>query len=112
MRPVRGKPRGTGLRAGLSTRGAGPDEPERPGSAGALAEKMKRFRRQFFAGLLLLLTAGTDALWLHHHFRTLPGYPFLTGWVLLAVMLVLALFNARKKLPFLPLGRAETWLQI
>jgi hypothetical protein len=27
-------------------------------------------------------------------------------------MLVLTFFNARKKLPFLPLGKAETWLQI
>ncbi|CAN5482538.1 hypothetical protein BH23VER1_BH23VER1_30660 [soil metagenome] len=36
----------------------------------------------------------------------------LTGVVLLVVMLVLTFFNARKKLPFLPLLRASTWLQI
>ena len=35
-----------------------------------------------------------------------------TGLLLLALVLGLALFNARKKLPFLPLVRASTWLQI
>ncbi|MCS7049051.1 MAG: hypothetical protein NZ483_07140 [Verrucomicrobiae bacterium] len=35
---------------------------------------------------------------------------YLTGWVLLAVMLVLTLFNARKKLPFLPMLSARVWL--
>jgi hypothetical protein len=33
-----------------------------------------------------------------------------TGWILFAVMVLLAAFNARKKLSMLPLGRARTWL--
>jgi hypothetical protein len=74
---------------------------------------MNRFRRQFFLGTFTLLAATVAALWLHSKFsQMLPDYAFLTGWILLAVMLVLTFFNARKKLPFLPLGRAETWLQI
>ncbi len=36
---------------------------------------------------------------------------FVTGWLLVAVLLSLILFNARKKLPFLPLLSASTWLQ-
>ena len=36
---------------------------------------------------------------------------FLTGWFLLAIVITLVLFNARKKLPFLPLGRAAVWLR-
>ena len=34
------------------------------------------------------------------------------GVLLLFLVLALALFNARKKLPFLPLMKAATWLQI
>jgi hypothetical protein len=34
-----------------------------------------------------------------------------TGVLLYGLVLALALFNARKKLPFLPLTRASTWLQ-
>lgn len=37
---------------------------------------------------------------------------FLSGWVLLAVMLFLALFHLRKKLTVLPLGSNSTWLQL
>ncbi len=37
---------------------------------------------------------------------------FLTGWVLLAVMGFLALFNVRKKITMLPLGSASTWMQL
>lgn len=74
---------------------------------------MKRFRRQLFRGLFTLLAATVAALWLHAKFsRALPNYTFFTGWILLAAMLVLTLYNARKKLPFLPLGNSETWLQI
>jgi hypothetical protein len=74
---------------------------------------MKRFRRQFFFGVFALIVATVAALWLHLKFsRALPDYAFLTGWILLAAMLVLTFFNARKKLPFLSLGKAETWLQI
>lgn len=35
-----------------------------------------------------------------------------SGLVLFAVILLLTLFNARKKLPFLPLLKATTWLQV
>jgi len=35
-----------------------------------------------------------------------------TGWLLLALVVGLALYNVRKKFPFLPLGSAATWLQI
>jgi hypothetical protein len=73
---------------------------------------MKRFRRQFILGTFALIAAAVAALWLHKKFCALPDYAFLTGWVLFAAMLVLTFFNARKKLPFLALGKAETWLQI
>lgn len=42
----------------------------------------------------------------------LRNLSYLTGWVLLAVMLFLTVYNARKKLPFLPLGSSRTWLQL
>jgi hypothetical protein len=73
---------------------------------------MKRFRWQFFLGTFALIAATLAAFWLHKKFCMLPDYAFLTGWILFAAMLVLTFFNARKKLPFLPLGKAETWLQI
>ncbi len=74
---------------------------------------MKRFHRQFFLGTFALIAATVAALWAHRHFHhELPDYAFLTGWVLFTAMLVLTFFNARKKLPFLSLGKAETWLQI
>lgn len=37
---------------------------------------------------------------------------FLTGWVLLAAMVSLGLFNIRKRLSALPLGRAAYWLAL
>ncbi len=73
---------------------------------------MIRFRRQLWSGLFALLSASVAALWLNTKFHALPNYAFLTGWALLAGMLVLTLYNVRKKLPFLPLGKSETWLQI
>lgn len=74
---------------------------------------MKRFRRQLFIGSFLLVLASALAVMAHCRWnRELPNYAYLTGWVLLAAMILLALYNARKRLPFLPLGNSETWAQI
>ena len=35
-----------------------------------------------------------------------------TGWLLLVVLLALAAFGLRKKVPYLPLGSAATWLRV
>jgi hypothetical protein len=43
--------------------------------------------------------------------RSLGSSAFTSGYVLLAVILFLALYNLRKKLPFLPLGSSAAWLQ-
>src|SRR6266850_7245526 len=74
---------------------------------------MKRFHRQFLLGSFLLLLASTGAVMAHRRWsRALPDYGYLTGWVLLGAIILLAVYNARKKLPFLPLGSSESWLQI
>ena len=43
---------------------------------------------------------------------TLRPAPVFSGLVLFALILFLALFNARKKLPFLPLLNASIWMQV
>jgi hypothetical protein len=42
---------------------------------------------------------------------TLDSPAFTTGYLLIGVILFLALYNIRKKLPFLPLGSSAKWLQ-
>ena len=74
---------------------------------------MKRFSRQFFVGTFLLLLASAAAVMAHRRWsQALPNYAYLSGWVLLGVMVLLALYNMRKRLPFLSLGSSEAWLQI
>jgi len=74
---------------------------------------MKRFSRQFFVGTFLLLVASAAALMAHRRWsQELPNYAYLSGWVLLGVMILLALYNMRKRLPFLSLGSSEAWLQV
>jgi hypothetical protein len=50
------------------------------------------------------------AVWLHH--LALRDTSFLTGWLLVAAFVVLAGYNMRKKLPFLPLADSASWLQV
>ncbi len=54
----------------------------------------------------MLLVLGVRTLSLHLYKTSL-----MTGWLLLTLVVVLAFFNARKKLPFIPMGRASAWLQ-
>lgn len=72
--------------------------------------KSFRLRRQ----RSIAITAGlVAALWVAHVALRLAFFPvaLITGGVLLALVLLLTLFNARKKLPFLPLLKASVWMQ-
>lgn len=42
----------------------------------------------------------------------LKNSQWLSGWILLGMIVVLVLYNARKKIPFLPMGRNRSWLQL
>ncbi len=60
----------------------------------------------------MLIAAGV-LYWLDWVFGTSFRDPrFLSGWVLFAGMVVLVLYNIRKKLPMLRLGRAAIWMQL
>jgi len=58
--------------------------------------------------LTFLVLLGGWVRWEHQSLRPAS---LTTGYLLLAAVLFLALYNLRKKLPQLPFGRASTWLQ-
>ena len=68
-------------------------------------------RRRFNVALTVLVGAGLILVFTVTDASLYQG-AFLTGWVLLAVMAFLALFNVRKKVTLLPLGSASAWLQL
>lgn len=78
-----------------------------------MAAPLKSFRTR--RGLLSLATfalgLGLAAGW-QLGTSALRPVGLYTGWLLLGLVLLLVFFNARKKLPFLPLLTASTWLQI
>ena len=60
---------------------------------------------------LTLIVVAVVWLWVRAQERNLGSSAFTTGYLLLAAILFLALYNVRKKLPFLPLGSSAAWLQ-
>ena len=66
-------------------------------------------RRISFVFALVVCAAmiGLGARYLAH----LPRATFVFGWLLLLVMVILSVYNGRKKIPFLPLGSSSAWLQ-
>jgi hypothetical protein len=68
--------------------------------------------RRLRNGAVTLVTALAVLLAIYLQYAMLRDTSFLTGWVLAAALVLLASYNLRKKLPFLPLGRSATWLQI
>ena len=74
---------------------------------------MKTFvaRRQASLVLLLLIAVALGLLHAVFQVAMIPD-AHLTGWVLLGIILFLAAYNVRKKIPFLPLMRSSTWLQL
>lgn len=67
--------------------------------------------RRRFNILVALIVAGAVLVAVSIYGASLYQEAFFTGWLLLAVMLFLALFNVRKRLTVLPLGSASAWLQ-
>lgn len=64
-------------------------------------------------GPCLAVFAGAAVIWLAVQVLNAGLRPaaLYTGFALLSLCAVLTLFNARKKLPFLPLGSAQAWLR-
>ena len=52
------------------------------------------------------------AYYSHQEHLKLSDATFVTGWVLLTAMVSLALFNIRKRLSMMPMGRAAYWLAL
>ncbi len=63
--------------------------------------------RLFFFVLASVLLA----LWFKENIAALPRATYLTGWLLLTLMVILTVYNGRKKIPFLPLATSKGWLQ-
>ena len=77
-----------------------------------MAATLSFFSRRRLINSCLLLAAGGVFWALQNHYALgLRSTALLSGAVLFGSCLVLALFNARKKLPFIPLLRASTWTQ-
>jgi len=68
-------------------------------------------RRRWFSVFALILLSSAAVLAHIHGSAIVPRFNYVTGWVLFAVILFLSIYNVRKKLPFLPLGSSESWLQ-
>jgi len=66
-------------------------------------------RRWIGRSIVVLCSAAAVAGYFHFQPRV-PRLVFLTGWILFGLMLLLTAYNARKKLPFLPLLSSQTWL--
>lgn len=67
-----------------------------------------RFTDAVIVILALLFVLGASRA----HEMSLGHGSFFTGYVLMAVVVVLAAFNWRKKLSFIPLGSATMWLRV
>ncbi|HIO69618.1 MAG TPA: DUF4405 domain-containing protein [Nitrospirales bacterium] len=67
----------------------------------------RRWRNLVICGALSILIVGIHFAYSVTLYRTV----FFSGWLLFFVLLALASYNVRKKLPFLPLGTSSSWLQ-
>jgi hypothetical protein len=77
-----------------------------------MAESMISSKLRPFRGIGILIVVAAIVWFINHlYFITLHHTSFFTGWILYCSIIFLMLYNARKKLPFLPLGSSQTWLQ-
>jgi hypothetical protein len=75
-------------------------------------EVMTSHNKQLWLGLVLFLLLSVLILRLYSRYvGIVPGIGYVTGWTLFGLILLLTLYNGRKKLPFLTLFSSEAWLQ-
>ena len=71
-----------------------------------------RFSQQRWLGWIILIVLSIAAVWGHHQYLGKgESVNYLSGWILFGVILLLTIYNGRKKIPFLPVFSSETWLQ-
>ena len=76
-----------------------------------MADRQLNFLRRRWRGLTVtILAAVVTGLAVDITAASIGSADTLTGWLLFAAVILLALFNVRKKLPFLRLGSAAAWL--
>ena len=63
-----------------------------------------------FSGAVILAALLGAGLWLYD--LSLKDATFASGWLVAGGVILLASYNLRKKLPFLPLVDSSTWLQV
>ncbi len=68
-------------------------------------------RRRYGLSALAAVTLVTSVVY-GVYVTSLRDVSFVSGWLLLGLIVVLMALNARKKLPFLPLWSAAAWLQV
>jgi len=68
----------------------------------------RRWRSGVVLVLTTLLVAGGHAAYA----TTLGHESFLSGWVLFVLVILLAAYNLRRKMPFLPVGSSALWLNV
>ena len=66
---------------------------------------------RWIAKLFLLILLCVVSVYVLQQKQHLPRLVYITGWLLLGLMLLLTLYNGRKKIPFLPLAKSRDWLQ-
>lgn len=76
-------------------------------------QPVKSFSRRLWRNLAIsVLVSALAALAYAAQTVTLVAASFVTGWALAAAIVLLALYNIRRSLPFLPLGSSSAWLQL
>ena len=77
-----------------------------------MVEPVTTFAKRRWRNRLIAIVAGMVLIAWHKAFDVALYHPaFLTGWILLATIIFLALYNGRKKLSMVPLGTASSWFQ-
>jgi hypothetical protein len=73
---------------------------------------MTSFARQRWIGSSFFVIITALTVWLYTRYRgQMPRISYFTGWLLFGLIVLLTLFNARKRVPFFPLFSSESWLQ-
>jgi hypothetical protein len=77
-----------------------------------MAASLNSLETRRFRNVAIFIAAATAVVVAAHELDVrLSGSRHFTGWALVALMLPVALYGGKKKLPFLPLGTSAAWLQ-